>query len=176
MLEAQVLTLKDSVVKVAKIERQAAELFADRKRGALVGRIRAAGCEVGAVLRCRHGVLCGVYANLLLVNGHLCSIHLWTTIERTSKCTRRFYISVPLSYYKLMEVEAVLFYTAVPNLPEHVFVVPSALLRARVFGSSSQDTKAVYLPVEKLPVYNNVYPRIDYWEYENAWWILPPKK
>ncbi len=169
--------MADLESRFAKVEQRTAELFAKEKRRALIGKARAAGCEVEAVRRFKKGMLCGVYPNLLLVNGRLCSIHLWTITKKTCGRLRRSYIGVPISYYALMEVEAVLFYTAVPNLPEHVFIVPSALLREKVFGPLFRDTKIVYLPVEKLPVYNNVRPRIDYWEYEDAWQrVLPPKQ
>jgi hypothetical protein len=50
----------------------------------------------------------------------------------------------------------------VPDYKRRIFVLPWAELK-------STD---IYVPLEKLPVYKNRRPQIDWWAYENAWHLL----
>ncbi len=83
-----------------------------------------------------------------------------------------------------MEVEAVIFLLANPDSPHYTFVVPAKIFIATYFenrvrghraikAKKSKMTQQIFLPTEKLAVYHNRRPIIDYWLYENAWHLLP---
>lgn len=167
-------TLESRLIKIKQAE---GALLESPGLKAVIEKARAAGCEIEVVPKHQHGKLSGgVLTRILLVNKHRCAFHLARRVWKHSPGTHAFYAPVQVSYRKLVEVDAALFHVAAEGYPERIFVVPSALLREKVFGSSPKKmTKTVYLPCLKVPVYHNNYPCIDYWEYEDAWHLLPPK-
>jgi hypothetical protein len=73
----------------------------------------------------------------------------------------------------LSELDAVVFHTAAPGRKSHTFVVPSEILRTRIFQPPiTKEDKWIYLPSEKVPRRKKTAPLIDYWDYEDAWQLL----
>lgn len=165
-------TVENRLVRTKQSEN---ELFEDPSLKRLVENARAAGCKVEAVPRMLHGKLSGiVQLSEIVVNGHPCSVHNLKGIWTLSEQSKRLYTRTSIKLSKLERVEAVIFFTQVKGFPEHVFVVPSAVLREAYFASS-QTHKWILLPTEKLPSYKNKRHRIDWWKHEDAWHLLPPK-
>ena len=155
--------------------REAARLLARKKWREIIDRAHAAHCEVAEMARFREGALLGIRASKLYINGHPCAIYVVAKTSKPSGATKRAYYKTSLARRTLAGTDAVVFYAAAPG-QEHVFIVPTAVLLEKLFRSPRQQTlKDIYLPTEKLPVYNNVLPRIDFWSYENAWELLSPK-
>ena len=62
--------------------------------------------------------------------------------------------------------------TFINEFPEHIFVIPSKVLLKSYF-TTVMESSVIYLPTEKLAEYLNQRPRVDFWQYENAWHLLP---
>jgi|GEM_PF-6546447 len=168
-------TLENRLVKVNRTEN---ELFeTDTIIKTVVEKARAAGCEVRSIPYIKDDMLTGaIDVNALLVNGHRCAVHSLSYGFRR-KGLKRVYTCIRMPFAELVATEAVILFTSVAEFDEHLFVMPSSTLREVVFGNDpTAMAKTIYLPTEKLPIYNNQRPRIDWWEYEEAWHLLPPKQ
>ena len=161
--------------RLVQVKRSEGELFREHP---LVKKIakkaRLAGCTVEAVPARSHGQLTGkVITQTLLINGHVCSLHNPAS-KRQSRGKKRCYACTIISSSTLVSAEAILLHTTLRGFAERTFVVPTAVLRK----AHPQRNKLVYvyLPTERLPVYKNQHPRIDYWQYEDGWHLLPPKQ
>jgi hypothetical protein len=159
-----------------QIKRSENELFQQNPLfKVIVDKARAAGCVVEALPVCfRSGLAGKVSSENLLINGHLCSLHCLTG-RAGNKRLIRCYTHTNISYSTMMEAKALILHTAVNGFQERTFVVPTANLR-RVHRSAMKGASThIVLPTERLPVYNNQHPKVDYWQYEDAWHLLPPK-
>ena len=167
-------TLEGRLVVVKKNEN---ELLADEDIKVISEKARDAGCIVSAIpsLSTRNNMPVGsVLQAQVSINGHRCLIR--SSTRASTFGSKRLYCTFSLSHSLLEISEAVVFYTHVEGFPKHLFVVPSSVLLAAVFGpSSTKKYKNIYIPVEKLPP-GKMRPRINYWQYEDAWHLLPPKQ
>jgi AraC-like DNA-binding protein len=157
--------------KAKERERKVAEL------NPVIDQARAAGCTVNFVLRKKgRKTTRDIEPRLLDINGRRCLIY--PSISRSAiqgEGGKRRYVSVRVSHGTVLGVEAVVLRTTVRKHPEHTFVIPSkALLRA--YFNPPKDSAALYIAAEPLSPYNNHFPRVDYWNYEDAWHLLPPSK
>src|SRR5215468_1927337 len=89
---------------------------------------------------------------------------------------RRSYFQFNLAASVLPNVDAVIFDCAAPRIPRRIFVVPQQVLLSLFEGATASRRMKVYLPTQKLPVYRNQRPRVDYWKYQDAWHHLRPRK
>ena len=112
-----------------------------------------------------------VIRELLIVNGHPCTFQC-SSNRFTNRRAKRSYTKTMVSYSTLRLGSAAIICTLVSDTLPHVFVIPSSVLLATYFAVPKR-TAMLWLPVERLPPYKNMHPKIDYWQYENAWPIYP---
>jgi hypothetical protein len=167
-------TLEKNIVKIKQAESTLFETDVVIK--AIVEKAREAGCKIEAVPQLTNkGFVKEARNSILVVNGHLCSVHN-PTARIKHPDLKRVSTRTSLSRSVLSKVEASIFHTTVDGYPEHTFVVPTAILLTSGFSSTTKEIKTFILPMEKSPVPRGCAPRIDYWQYENAWHLLPPKQ
>jgi len=150
-----------------RLRAREADIFAQDDLQPVIRRALAASCTIGDVPTRDRRI------NSLLINGYLCSV-LRSTKAKRYPGSHREYIHFSLKRTVLQEVEAVIFYCAPPTLQNRIFVMPRKVLLPLFKGTTLRGS--VYLPTERLPTYRNHRPRVDYWEYEDAWDRLKPKK
>lgn len=57
--------------------------------------------------------------------------------------------------------------------PDRAFVIPTEVVKDEKAGKwTDEGHKMLYVPLEKLPVYNNQYSLIDWWEWEDRWDLI----
>lgn len=105
----------------------------------------------------------------ILLNGKRCCISCIVNKWRPSPRGHRFFAHAGFSVAKLSQHDFLIIKTAVVDYSERYFIIPTAEI-FRYSGSSWR--RYLYLPLKKLPVYNNHRPKIDWWQYENAWHLL----
>jgi hypothetical protein len=133
-----------------------------------VGRqARAAGLQVEAMPVARAPGT--IYRERLLINGHVCSVHLLTKKRKTSPRNNRWFVHMSVSTTTLEEVEFVIARTAVKGYPSHTFVVPVSTLLDAHKGSGTPPGVNFWIPTKKEPTHNN---RVDWWAHEEAWYLL----
>ena len=84
------------------------------------------------------------------------------------------YYSYSIQLHRLEQTEFVIFHGQDKEYSERIFIVPTHILKNRFTEGDSR--KFFYLPVEKVVPYNNMFPKIDFWQYENAWYLLKLKQ
>ena len=171
----QACTLESRHVKTKRSE---SELFEnDPVVRVVVEKARAVGCRVSAVPTLSEGVPTGsVWARRVLVNGHLCSLHRLQQVW-SLRATCRRYAHASVSLTTLAEVGACIFHVTLENLPVRTFVIPSLDLQSRKRGSGPKKAAAsIYFPTEKLPTNPQGCKGHDWWQYEDAWHLLPTKE
>lgn len=96
------------------------------------------------------------HSHLLVINGRSCLVRTARSHYVPKVGGRRYY------HFGIRRVkdDFTIFVTRV-----RIFVVPNTMLRDRY-------SHHLYLPVDKLPPYNNIQPGVDWWQYENAWELL----
>jgi hypothetical protein len=160
---------------------QAAERAKERERKVfadlhpVIERARAAGCTVNFILRKKDKPLHEIEPRLLAINGHPCLIY--PSVSRAAiqgKGSKRRYVSVNVLYESLLAVQAVVIRTLVRRQPEYIFVIPANVV-LKAYFAVLQKTARLYLPTVKTSPYNNQFPRIEHWKYEDAWHLLSPK-
>jgi len=167
-------TLENRIVKIKQAENTLLETDAVIK--VVVEKARAAGCKIETIPQLTNkGFVQKTRNGILRVNGHLCSVHNPTTRIKHPDL-KRVSTRTSLSRSVLLKVEASIFHTTLEGYPEHTFVVPTTILLTSVFGSTTKEMKTVILPMEKSPVRRGTPARVDYWQYEDAWHLLPPKQ
>ena len=97
----------------------------------------------------------------LIINGHLC--HLRRVGDLWKRGLKHFRTEVQKN--AVNQSEAVLLYIEHSAYPTRLYIVPSSLLKTRVFNDHIQ-MKALYLPVDHV---GNSRARIDYTICEQAW-------
>jgi len=152
-----------------------AATFAKDELRQVIGRARAASCKVEGVPTQRRKGDSKVRIKSLYINGRLCSVFR-ATKTREAPEARRSYFQFNLAASVLPNVDAVIFDCAAPGIPRRIFVVPQQVLLSLFEGATASRSMKVYLPTQKLPVYRNQRPRVDYWKYQDAWHHLRPRK
>jgi len=143
----------------------------------IIERARDAGCTVDFIFRKKNrNTKREIEPRLLAINGHRCLIY--PSVSRATapaqSCKRR-YLWITASYHSLSHVRAVVIRTKARKHAVHIFVIPSKILLKAYFTPFKQRT-TLHFCVEKLPPYQNQFPRVDYWKYENAWQLLGSKQ
>jgi len=113
------------------------------------------------------------HSGSLNINGIWCLLRRANSTFSSKDYPNLKYFHFVLARTHLTEAEVVIFHCNAEGHPERIFIVPSRVLKS-LFGrrDGKYAQKALYLPVKKVPVYNNILPSIDYWPYENAWHLL----
>lgn len=104
----------------------------------------------------------------LLINGKRCNIHSLSRARKGSPGAKQSYSCFSPSYGKLKEVDFVIVVQKVFPYPQRVFILPKALLEKFM----DKPRKYIYVPLQKLPIYYNIRPNIDFWDYLGAWHLL----
>jgi hypothetical protein len=162
-------TLENATVRTKKAE---SLLLSEDIMQRVTEKARAAGCQVSGVIRQRRGVPSGVEAFRLSINGHVCSVH--TTFRWRPDKRNRWFARADLVYATLFNVDAAVFHTKAEGFEEHIFIVPSHILRSAYFAKRNRAAKSIYIPTEKNPRSRGPFPCIDWWKYEDAWRLIPP--
>jgi hypothetical protein len=103
----------------------------------------------------------------LLVNGVRCTI-LNPRRMFTNKGAVRSYTKTMVSFSTLDSVDMVIIHTTIAGFDPNTFVIPSKVL-LRAYFDPPRRRAMLWLPVEQLPRYRNLRPRINYWSYLDAW-------
>jgi hypothetical protein len=160
--------------RAAKLARMENDLFKSPALKALVKKVHAAGCVVQALPGSSKSKA-RLQSSTLLINGHRCSLHRLAVVWRPPVKGTRFYFRTSVNRAKLDQLDAVVFHTAAVGYKPRAFVVPSQILRARLFPPPlTKEDKWIYLPSERIAERRNGPPLIDYWDYEDAWHLLIP--
>lgn len=88
--------------------------------------------------------------------------------------TKRFYAHTNIRVNSVRTADFLIIQTKIENYPTQFWIIPVADC-LEIFNdkiTSGAKSVAFYLPVEKLPVYRNIKPKVDWWKYENAWHLL----
>lgn len=100
------------------------------------------------------------------INGKLCAVYHAKETTEPSPRAYRVYYRPNISKGTVEKTDFVLVMTG--RDVERVFVIPSKILLDS-YGGSSRSMKTFYFPTEKYPPYNNMFPDIDWWQFEDAW-------
>lgn len=141
-------------------------------------RARLRGCKVHVIPFAEKGAPSGVLRRRLLINDHVCLVVNPCAAHHTSKHTKRWYVHTHISIKSLTEVDALIVFLSTKGFAERIFVVPGKDILRCHSRQVSRGSKNVSLtiPLEKLPAYHNMLPYLDYWQFEDAWQLLPPKQ
>lgn len=105
---------------------------------------------------------------VLWLNHKRCLVGL-ATKKWSPRGTNRSYTHIWWSKNYLKSADFAVITQKVPGFPERFFIIPTADLLKIL---RDKKRKSFYLPLGRLPVYRNRRPRIDWWQYENAWHLL----
>ncbi len=107
----------------------------------------------------------------LMIGNKKCGLRM---VEKAVEVGRGyFYAKVAVTRTKLLEEHAQIFCIAVPGYQKRIFIIPSEVLLLKLFGKRKRiKHKILSIPLQKRPIYRNHKPRIDVWQYENAWHLL----
>lgn len=75
---------------------------------------------------------------------------------------------------KVIAVKAVVIVTKHRDFPTRVFVIPLSVLKAAYPQCESRPV-LLGIPSKNEPVYQGRVPRINYWDYIDAWQHLTPE-
>src|SRR3989344_1190250 len=171
--------IPDCIAKRRALRRHSAErdmLLRDRLMGLVFERARTAGCTVETIpLQSAKGSG-AVSSSMFYANGHLCSLRRITSQTRVHPRTRRGYAHTSVHPDILTRVDALIIASAVPGCPRRVFVIPIAVYRERYRAAHPERPISLYVPTKKLPAYHGIRQAVDYWQFENAWHLLPPQE
>jgi hypothetical protein len=151
-----------------------ARLFAQDELRLVIRHARAASCTVASVptRNSKYGATPKV--NSLNINGYLCSV-LRSTRLKKGPDARRGYVPFKLARSVVQKVDALILYCATAEFPHRVFVVPRRDLLP-LFKGTRARMRSVYVPAEKRPILRSHQPRIEFWQYENAWHHLKRRR
>ncbi len=162
--------------RLVSAKRQENDLFADPEVRPIITQALAAGCTVAAIKQSNQTNMAYlVRTRIVLINGYVVSLRTIRNKHKTSPGLRRFYAHATLSRASLESEDATIIRTAAAGCQERIFVLPNTVLIEKYFVTT-KNKASIYLPLEKLPVYRNSMTKINWWLYENAWHLLPPKE
>lgn len=106
----------------------------------------------------------------LLLNGVKCLVSVTRRLTKTSSMTKRLYYTRSVSLKLLRETPFLVVLGAAKGYEPNCYVIPcDQVLEAY---SAKGPYLQVYLPTKREPLYNNMKPRLDWWQYHNAWHLL----
>lgn len=105
----------------------------------------------------------------LLINRKRCSIsritHIWIM-----PLGKRLYSHTHISVNTLRKYDFLIVLQEVKDYPRRVFVIPVSILLRR-WGKREKRT-TLCIPLKRYPVYHNCPPKLDFWQYLDAWYLL----
>jgi len=158
----------------SRAQQREAEVFAQEHLRLVIEHARAALCKIESVSTRDRQHVAMIKMKSLIVNDHLCSVLRTTRIRKTAE-GRHIYAQFSVARQILQRVDAVIFHCAPSRMRHRVFVVPQAVI-LRLFGMTGARFLSVYFPLRKSPVHHNQRPRVDLWQYEDAWRLLKSKR
>lgn len=151
-------------------KREAARDFSDEEVLLRVGQAAAAaGCTVQREVKLSSRRLFRAKHTVLL-NGLVYSVHY---CKKASMARSVPYSRVTLTKEILKRTDGVIVLREWKG-PEQFFVIPSQEILAAYGEGGKPPYFTIYIPTDRRPVYRNNTPRLDWWQYENAW--PPPVK
>ena len=158
-----------------RTRRSAEEFLGSAGMRTILKKARSAGWKVKIIPCARSGIFSGaVLTRVVKINGRRCSLHHLTKAFKTSPKARRDYARTTISERTIGSVDTLVVRSTIEGFPEHTFIIPAAHVR-RLLVSTEKKEVSLYFPIEHLPVYKNSRPRLDMWEYEDAWHFLSGK-
>jgi len=108
----------------------------------------------------------GLKKRSLLINNKKCRLLLFTSVLKIGK---HRYTATRFSPTFLKKYDFVIITQQTPDYPERVFIIPAEIIFE---FAASLETRNLYVPLLKTPVYRNRPSKIDFWRYENAWHLI----
>jgi hypothetical protein len=165
----QACILEQELVKKARCQ---AEFFSEPCVAKVVAQAQEAGHSVEAAFSFSHGYVQGVLRKALVVSGQLCSFFI---VRKAMKIGRSSYARATLSFSTAISTRALIGVSDVEGFESGTFVLPAPLLLERLSFATVTNIASIYLPLNKEDRQNR--PRlIPYWEYKDAWHLLPKPK
>lgn len=106
----------------------------------------------------------------VLLNGALCELHVCSQ-EYNPGNTKNRYAHAHLTRRSLNECAYMLVHVSIEGHPEHCFVLPCDVLQAR-FAAATAETHTVYIPLGRPSYRTNNIPKVDWWQYADAWHVF----
>jgi hypothetical protein len=106
----------------------------------------------------------------LLIQGHHCMVSI---AYRPWGHARGLQTPYGYHHFGQRERDFYILVNQVPGYKRRIFVIPWTAVDVTV------KERNFYVPLEKRPIHNNLYSRLDWWDYENAWHLLknsPPRR
>jgi hypothetical protein len=113
-----------------------------------------------------------VSTKLLLINNMVCYIHTMSACWKIFPEAKKVYARAGISCRTLRSASFQVYLVNARGFPQRIFVVPSDLLLKEYASTLKGKYPTVYLPVYNEQAYHGQQPRIDWWQYENAWHLL----
>lgn len=107
----------------------------------------------------------GWHKDKILINGKICRVYHPKVPGSTSEDSNRLYYRISLSRSPLLKCDFLI--ALVGEGPYDIFIFPSGDILDQ-FGEGKHH-KMLYIPSEYQDPYNNQYPKIDWWDYQQAW-------
>ena len=102
----------------------------------------------------------------ILINEKKCRILFVSRAWRTPSHSGRLLTHLQISSQILNQTDFIIVYQKISDI-KRFFVMSAHILQVY-----SGAIKSFYLPIEKLPAYRSHPPKVDWWQYENAWHLL----
>lgn len=103
----------------------------------------------------------------LIINGKRVSICFSTKPVKTSR-TKRFYFRFNVLFKSLCHYDYLFLVTLKGGVIINYFIVPTSLLTKKYCLKTYKKEEPVYfcISTQQLPPYNNIFSRVDFWQYE----------
>ena len=105
----------------------------------------------------------------LIINNKLCRI-LFCSSPHRQPSRRCSYAHFNITNKALNQCDFLILVNIIDNYPSRYFVIPANEVYPEPHSSAYQ--KSLFVPLEKLPVYRNHKPKVNWLAYENAWHLL----
>lgn len=105
----------------------------------------------------------------LVINGKRCDVHKTRNVWAASGGKRK-YAHLNVYFSRLRKRRFLILIQEVENYPRRVFVIPTSLLLQG--WKKGVKSRSLYIPLERYPVYRNHFPKVDVWQYLDAWHLL----
>jgi len=156
--------------RIAKNKEAEAKFSPDEYFTTIAKSARDAGCQVELYIKRSPSRGVWVTSRRIIVNGRHCAIyHACKDLSPKKKSVR---VKVPLHRDIVLSVDAVVVYVGVPGFPVSVLVMPCEFLRTMYFSGNARKRYPAFFPLEKK--HKRRTPYVDFWQYKDAWHLLPP--
>lgn len=135
---------------------------------------------VGQAINAGHNVSCFPVRNSGLkvspkkinINNSGCLIKTVTSVFIPTGSKKTYAHSFIILDGKEKNPDFVIFYIKIKGYPQRIFIVPYDVIKY-VCCNQKNKQKCLNIPTEKTQIYKNRFPKINWWEYENAWHLIP---